>query len=50
METDAKKKARIAALNEEMDEIHFLNSMYWRSGEASTSEERAEYQHRLDRL
>jgi hypothetical protein len=50
MEIDAKKKARIAALKEEMDGIHFLNSAYWRAGKASTSEEKAEYQRRLDRL
>ena len=50
MEIDAKKKARIAALNEEMDGIHFVNSLYWRLGKANTSEERSEYQRRLDRL
>jgi hypothetical protein len=50
MEIDAKKKARIAALSEEMDGMHFVNSLYWQRGEAVTSEERAEYQRRLDRL
>jgi hypothetical protein len=50
MEIDAKKKARIAALNEEMDGIHFVNSLYWQRGEAVTSRARAEYQRRLDRL
>lgn len=50
MEIDAKKKARIAALNEEMDGIHFLNSLYWRRGESQTTTERAEYRRRLDRL
>jgi len=32
-----------------MDSIHVVNSLYWQRGEA-TSEERAEYQRRLDRL
>ena len=50
MEIDAKKKARIAALNEEMDGIHFVNSLYWQRGKAVTSEARAEYQGRQDRL
>jgi RPA family protein len=50
MEIDAKKKARIAALSEEMERIHFVNSLYWQRGEAVTSEARAEYQRRLDRL
>jgi len=50
MEIDAKKKARIAALGEEMDGIHFVNSLYWQRGEAVTSEERSEYKRRLDRL
>jgi hypothetical protein len=26
---DSAKEARIAALNEEMDGIHFVNSLYW---------------------
>jgi hypothetical protein len=50
MEIDAQKKARIAALNEEMDGIYFLNSLYWRRGESQTTPERAEYRRRLDRL
>jgi hypothetical protein len=50
MEIDATKKARIAALSEEMDRIHFVNSLYWQRGEAVTSEERAEHQRRRDRL
>ena len=29
MELDAKVKARIAALNAEMDSIHFANKLYW---------------------
>jgi len=49
MEPDTQKKARIASLQEEMDGIHFVNSLY-RKGKAVTSEARAEYQRRLDRL
>ncbi len=49
MEIDA-KKARIAALTEEMDAIHSANSAYWQRGEAVTSGERAEHQRRQDRL
>jgi hypothetical protein len=50
MEPDAKQKGRVAALKEEMDKIHFLNHSYWQLGGASTFEDRAEYQRRLDRL
>jgi hypothetical protein len=50
MEIDSQMKARIAALKEEMDGIHLLNRSYWQLGEASSFEERAEYQRRLDRL
>jgi hypothetical protein len=49
MEIDANKKGRIAALMEEIHGIHFVNSLYWRLGETSTSKERAEYRCRLDR-
>jgi hypothetical protein len=50
MEPDAKLKARIAALTEEMDGIHFVNSSYWERGEMVTTEARAAYKRRLDRL
>jgi hypothetical protein len=50
MEIDAKKKARIATLNEEVDGIHFVNSLYWQRGKAATAEEKAEHQRRQDRL
>ena len=50
MEIDAQKRARIAALNEEIDGIHLVNSLYWRKGESQTTEERAAYGRRLDRL
>ena len=50
MEIRAEKKARIAALNKEMDKIHFANRLYWQRGETVTSEERAAHQSRQDRL
>jgi hypothetical protein len=50
MEPDADKRARIAALNEEMDAIYFADRRYWERGQAVTSKERAEYQGRQDRL
>ncbi len=50
MEPDAATRAKIAALHEEMDAIHFANSLYWGRGEEVTPEERAEYHRRQDRL
>jgi hypothetical protein len=50
LEPDAGAKARIAALNEEMDAIYFADRRYWERGQAVTAEERAEYQRRQDRL
>ena len=49
MEPDAKKKAAIAALHDEMDSIHLFNQLYWKE-KAHTHESNAEYQRRLDRL
>lgn len=49
MEPDAEKKARIAALNQEMDGIRFVNTL-WERSETATSKARAEYQRRLQRL
>jgi hypothetical protein len=50
MESDSAVRAEIAALHEEMDAIHAVNSLYWKQGEAVTVEARAQYQRRLDRL
>jgi hypothetical protein len=50
MDSDAAKKTKIAALYGEMDRIRFLNSLYWESSEEATSETRAEYHRRIDRL
>jgi hypothetical protein len=33
-----------------MDAIHIANELYWRRGEAVTSEERIQYRKRLERL
>ena len=50
MEPDAKTKARIVALLEEMEAIHYANSLYWKQGTAQTLAARAEYQLRIERL
>jgi hypothetical protein len=50
MEPDAGAKARIETLNEEMHAIYFADRRYWALGSAATSEERAEYQRRQNRL
>jgi hypothetical protein len=47
MELDA--KARIAALNDEMDSIHYTNLLYWQH-KHPTKEARAEYNFRNERL
>ena len=44
------KNARIAYLNEEMDAIHYANSLYWNQGKSQTIAARAEYHFRLNRL
>ena len=43
-------KTKIAVLNDEMDGIHFINSLYWGRGDAVPTEARAEHQRRQDRL
>ena len=49
-DSDSTKQARIAALTEEMDAIHFANYRYWEQGGAVTREQRAEHQRRQDRM
>jgi hypothetical protein len=49
MENNAKKTST-AALNAEIDAIHYANTLYWRQGEAASVEARVEYRRRLDRL
>jgi hypothetical protein len=48
--TNAKLTARITVLNEEMDEIHTANSLYWKQGNEHAKFARAKYQWRQDRL
>jgi hypothetical protein len=43
MALDAKAKTRIAFLNEEMDAIHYANSLYWKQ-KGQTPAAKAEYQ------
>ena len=50
MEPDSRTAARIAALNEEMDAIHYANSLYWKQGKSQTLAAKAEYQFRNERL
>ena len=49
MALDAKAKTRIAFLNEEMDAIHYANSLYWKQN-SPTPAAKAEYQFRNERL
>ena len=44
------KQAHIAALREEMDAIHALNCVYWKQGDAVSTEASFEYRRRIDRL
>jgi hypothetical protein len=50
MEPNTSTKARIAALNEEMDAIHYANSLYWKQGKSQTLAAKAEYLFRNERL
>ena len=50
MELDAKTKARIAALNEEMDAIHRANILYWKLGKSQTPAAKCDYEVRNERL
>ncbi len=43
-------EAKIAALKEEVNFIHFANVLYWKQGAECSREARAEYQRRQDRL
>jgi hypothetical protein len=49
MDPGATKKARIAALREEIESIHFANKLYWRQTNPSDAA-KAEYYRRQDRL
>jgi hypothetical protein len=49
VEADVTTRARIAALSEELDDIHRWNAVYWRRKNCAR-EARAEYHQRLERL
>jgi hypothetical protein len=50
MESDVIERVRLAALTEEIDAIHFANSLFWRHKQAHTRAAIAEYQSRQERL
>jgi hypothetical protein len=50
MEFDSKTKARIAFLNQEMDELHVANGTFWKQGKSQPPTARAEYEFRNERL
>src|SRR5579863_839039 len=50
MNTAGKVRDKIAALSKELDAIHFANARFWKVGAASTRQEKAEYQLRLNRV
>jgi len=49
MDPEATKKTRIAALQEEIESIHFANKLYWEQAKRSDAAN-AEYYRRQDRL
>jgi hypothetical protein len=49
MDPEATRKARLAALQEEMDFIHHANELYWRQTDPSDAA-RTDYFRRQDRL
>lgn len=50
MESNVIETAQLVALREEIDAIHFANSLFWRHKEARTRAALAEYQSRQERL
>jgi hypothetical protein len=48
--SDARKKSRIAFLNEEMDELHRADGVYWRGDLRSDRAAEAQYRFRQQRL
>jgi hypothetical protein len=50
MESDTSAIEKKATLHEEIEGIHFVNSLYWNRKEAVTLEARAEYERRKQRL
>jgi len=47
--SDARTSAKIAFLNQEMDEIHYAHTLYWKQ-EGHSNAATAQYQWRQDRL
>jgi hypothetical protein len=43
-------EAKITALKEEIESIHFADALYWKRGRHNSREASAEYQRRQDRL
>jgi hypothetical protein len=46
----ARRAARIAALNSEMDELHYANQLYWNRGKNHSKEATAQHEWRQERL
>jgi hypothetical protein len=49
MDSEATRKARIAALQEEIEFIHYANGLYWRQAKPSDTA-KADHYRRQDRL
>jgi len=43
-------EAKIAALKEEIESIHFADALYWKRGRDHSREANAEYKRRQDRI
>jgi len=43
-------EAKIAALKEEIESIHYADALYWKRGKDNSLEAIAEYERRQDRL
>jgi hypothetical protein len=50
MRTITPTNSVVAALHQEMDDIHHVNSLYWRTCEEASSLDKAAYHARLARL
>ncbi|MFZ0138752.1 MAG: hypothetical protein WAK89_16925 [Candidatus Sulfotelmatobacter sp.] len=50
MEPDAERRARIAALDEEINAIYFADRRYWEQRKDATHDARIEHLRRQDRL
>jgi hypothetical protein len=50
MQPDFPTKIKIALLTTEMEEINFVDSLYWKCGKTVSTEAKAEYERRQKRL